>query len=124
MVLNLVLNLILMHPLAHVGLALATALAAWFNVTMLAVILHRRGTFTMDDRLRRRAPRILLASLAMAAVLLGAEHLLRPLATGTLATLGVVAALVALGLGVFLVAAHLLGAAHFAEVKTMLRRRR
>ncbi len=123
MALNLALNLVLMHPLAHVGLALATALAAWFNVATLAVILHRRGTFTMDARLRRRAPRILLASLAMGAVLLVAEHLVRSLATGSLATLGVVAFLVVLGLATFLAAAALLGAAHLAEVKKMLRRR-
>ena len=43
--LNLALNLAFMVPLRHVGPALATSLAAIFNVGWLAIALHRRGTF-------------------------------------------------------------------------------
>lgn len=43
---NLVLNaLFLFSPLAHAGLALASSLAAWFNVILLGIILYRRGIY-------------------------------------------------------------------------------
>jgi len=122
MALNVALNLALMQPLAHVGMALATALAAWFNVIALAVILKRRGFFAMDARLKARAPRIALAAAAMAAALVAAERFSRPFAHGQLAALAVTAGLVAIGLAVFLVAAHVLGAARLGEVRKMVRR--
>ncbi|MDA8230421.1 MAG: murein biosynthesis integral membrane protein MurJ [Magnetospirillum sp.] len=124
MALNVALNLALVHPLAHVGMALATALASWFNVLALAVILHRRGHFTMDARLRSRAPRILLATAALALALAGGEHALHPLATTSWRALGVLGLLVAIGVAVFVAAAHATGAARLAEVRKMLRRRK
>ncbi|MGH7255815.1 MAG: murein biosynthesis integral membrane protein MurJ, partial [Nitrospirales bacterium] len=39
---NLLLSLLLMEPLRHAGLALATALAAMLNVGILVIVLHRR----------------------------------------------------------------------------------
>ncbi len=66
MVLNIALNLILMRPLGHVGIALATALAAWVNAGLLAWVLHRRGHWRPDARLRRRLPRIVLSCGVMA----------------------------------------------------------
>jgi putative peptidoglycan lipid II flippase len=42
MVLNIILNLILMGPLKHGGLALATSIAALFNVTLLIYFLRKR----------------------------------------------------------------------------------
>ncbi|MSP67069.1 MAG: murein biosynthesis integral membrane protein MurJ [Alphaproteobacteria bacterium] len=62
---NLVLNLALMVPLRHVGIALATAASAWLNVVLLAVLLHRRGHLALDQRLRQRVPRILAACLGL-----------------------------------------------------------
>lgn len=124
MVLNVVLNLALIGPLAHVGMALSTALAAWFNVAALAVILRRRGFFAMDARLKARAPRIAAAAAAMAAALWAAKAWAWPWAAHTWQALVVVTALVMVGLVVFAVAAHLLHAARLGEVKAMLRRRR
>jgi putative peptidoglycan lipid II flippase len=69
MVVNIALNLILMRPLGHVGIALATALSAWLNAGLLGIVLMRRGHLVADLRLRTRLPRILLASFAMGAVL-------------------------------------------------------
>ncbi len=63
---NLALNLILIWPLAHAGLALATALAAWANVAVLATVLIRQGAWRVDARLAARLPRIAVAALAMA----------------------------------------------------------
>ena len=71
LVANLALNILLIGPLQHVGLALATSASAWLNATVLVVILRRRGHLEFDHRLRRRVPRILLASIAMAIILAG-----------------------------------------------------
>lgn len=124
MVLNIVLNLALIGPLAHVGMALSTALAAWFNVAVLAVILHRRGFFGMDARLRNKAPRIVAAVAVMAGALWGGKFLLWPWAVQSWQALVAVSALVAVGLLAFALAAHLLHAARLGEVKAMMRRRK
>ena len=42
---NLVLNLVLMGPFAHVGIAVATAIAAWINAALLAGALFLEGAF-------------------------------------------------------------------------------
>src|SRR4051812_24903676 len=42
MVVNVAVNLSLMHSLGHVGIALGTSISAWFNVAILAVLLRRR----------------------------------------------------------------------------------
>ncbi|WP_407275830.1 murein biosynthesis integral membrane protein MurJ [Halothiobacillus sp. DCM-1] len=54
---------------AHVGLALTTALAAWVNVSLLAVFLHRRGAWRPDPALWRFITQVLVATLVMVAVL-------------------------------------------------------
>ncbi|MBC7953524.1 MAG: murein biosynthesis integral membrane protein MurJ [Rhodospirillaceae bacterium] len=123
MALNVALNLGLMGPLAHVGMALSTAFAAWFNVVVLAVILHRRGFFAMDARLKSKAPRILGAALATAAALAAARYWAWPLATNGWLAILILAAMVVVGLIVFMVAAHVLGAARLADIKKMMRRK-
>ncbi len=45
MLANIVLNLLLVFPLAHAGLALATSLSAVVNAVLLYVFLHRRGDY-------------------------------------------------------------------------------
>ena len=69
LVLNFALNIALFIPLQHVGPALATSLAAVFNVGALWIMLHRRGFLRLDAGVRTRLPRITLAAAAMAATL-------------------------------------------------------
>jgi putative peptidoglycan lipid II flippase len=57
--------------LGHVGIALATSVAAWLNAALLGITLTRRGHFQTDAALRRNLPRIVLSSLAMGALVLG-----------------------------------------------------
>lgn len=45
---NMLLSLALVWPLAHAGLALSSSLSSWINVTILWVILYRRGIFTLQ----------------------------------------------------------------------------
>ncbi len=121
---NLAFNLALMPLLAHVGIALATTLAAWLNAGMLAWMLARRGHFQPDRRLRGRAVRIAAAVAVMAVAVWAAERLLAPwLTAGTLEGASALAAVIAAGLTVYALAATLLGAARPSELRAALRRR-
>ncbi len=120
---NTAIALLLLKPFAHVGIAFATAASAWLNTVALAVILHRRGFLAPDETLRRRAPRVVLASLIMAVALWLATGIVDPwLAGGGGHRIAALAALVLLGLAVFAVAAFLVGAADRAELKRLFRR--
>jgi putative peptidoglycan lipid II flippase len=125
MVVNLVLNLALIWSLAQVGLALATALAAWVNAASLYLILRRRGHFSIDAKLRRALPRMLGATALMAALLLALNPLVYGLVAqglfGRLAGLGL---LVGAGGIVYGAAALLLGAVTVAELRDQLGRAR
>lgn len=66
LVVNLVLNIILIQYLAHVGLALATAIAAWFNVLLLYFGLNRSHGFRFYRETLKRITKMTLASLVMA----------------------------------------------------------
>ena len=114
---NLVFVLTLMWPLAHVGIALATALSAWMNAGLLAWLLHRDRLLQPDARLRQRLPRIVGASLAMAAGLWFGRAWLAPLPP----ILGL-ALLVAAGGGGFLLLAKLSGALVIGELREALGR--
>lgn len=64
--LNLILNLALIGPLEHVGMAVATSIASWANVACMVIILRKRGLLRFDAQLRHRTPRIFFASSMMA----------------------------------------------------------
>jgi putative peptidoglycan lipid II flippase len=121
MALNIALNLILMRPLQQVGMALATAAAAWVNFGMLVWRLKRLDHFTIDQRFKQRLVRILGACVAMSLVLWGIQILLQPL--WAISRLLDVALLVAIGGGAYGVAVILLRAMTLGELKGMLRRK-
>jgi putative peptidoglycan lipid II flippase len=131
---NLAINLALMHKIGHVGIALGTTVSAWLNAGILAVILHRRGYLKADHRLKRRLPRVIVASVIMgAAVWLGLHAVHKEMgalfgAPGLPAgpnhvRAAVLALLIGGGMAVYALAAVLLGAASRDDLK-MLRRQR
>jgi putative peptidoglycan lipid II flippase len=121
---NLAIMLTLIWSMGHVGIALATAGAAWINGGILCYILIKRGHFTPDERLKRRLPRIFLASLAMAVVLVAADvAVTRYVPDGLVFQASALGAMVVLGLAVYGLAGQLLGAFNFADIKAMLRKR-
>jgi putative peptidoglycan lipid II flippase len=124
MLVNLVLNLILMWPLQHVGLALATAIAAWVNALSLAVILRRRDHLAPDARLVGRVLRALAVTVVMGLLLWLARDALdlAGLLDEAGLRIGALAALVAGGMAVYGVGAHLSGAMRLGELMTLLRR--
>jgi putative peptidoglycan lipid II flippase len=66
---NIVLNLILMQPLAHVGLALSTAIAAWLNVLLLSTRLHKQDAISFDKPLLIFLAKCLVAAGLMSAAI-------------------------------------------------------
>ncbi|MEO1091675.1 MAG: murein biosynthesis integral membrane protein MurJ [Pseudomonadota bacterium] len=97
--------LLFVDALAHAGIALATALANWINVLILAWLLARRGYFRPDRWLAGQLLRSAAATFVMGAVLLGVWHL----TDGWSPLLGL-AALVAAGGATFAIAALVTGA--------------
>ncbi len=112
---NVLFLLLLVDPLGHVGIALATALANGLNATLLARGLWRAGHLAPDARLYHRLGRTVLACLAMAAVLAGLETL-----TPNLAPVPRLVLLVAAGLVTYGAAALALGAVRPGEWRSWL----
>jgi putative peptidoglycan lipid II flippase len=126
---NLVGNLILIPLLGrygygHVGPPLATALASTLNVWMLYRTLSKRDHFHTDARLRRRVPRLAVASLIMGGMLFFVTPLIDPYLTGSiLSRMAGLLALVGAGVAVYGIACFLTGAFRLDDVKLLLKRR-
>ncbi|PTQ08624.1 murein biosynthesis integral membrane protein MurJ [Sphingomonas oleivorans] len=124
MLVNLILNLILIWPMAHVGLALSTAVSAWVNAGLLYWTLHRRRHFSVDARLKRSAVRLGGATLIMTALLFALNPLVDPMmARGLELRVAGLALLMGAGAAAYFGAAFLLGAFRLADLKTQLRRK-
>ncbi len=127
MVCNMALNLFFVFGthLSYVGLAISGASCAWINVGLLYWVLHRRGHFSIDAQLKRRVLRLLLATAAMAAMLLAVDPLVAPHVGGGLAprVVGLIVLIVPAAICYF-VCAFLFGAFDWNETKALLRRRR
>ncbi|HZU62609.1 MAG TPA: murein biosynthesis integral membrane protein MurJ [Novosphingobium sp.] len=125
MAVNLVLNLVLVLPLAHMGPPLATAISSTVNVAMLYATLVKRGHFRPDAQLRQRAWRLALAALTMGAVMAISEGRLMPYVHGGwLMRIGALAVLVGAGVCVYAAATVALGALGREDLALLLRRRR
>jgi putative peptidoglycan lipid II flippase len=126
---NLVGNLILIPTLGvygfgHVGPPLATALASFVNVALLYRMLKRRGHFAADQRLKRRLPRLAIASVLMGAAVYALAPLAAPYLTGSI--LERVAALLVLtggGALTYAIACFLTGAFRLSDLRALLTRR-
>lgn len=68
-IVNIILNIALILPLAHAGLALATALASWFNAVLLCFFLRRCQGFHWQPGWLQICAGILLGSLLMTVAL-------------------------------------------------------
>jgi len=120
--LNLALNLILMGPFLHLGLAVATAISAWCNALFLAVVLKRRGQFKLDARLSARLPRMVLASAVMGAmVYLGRRCLNNYLIDDLSSKIFALSLLICCGIIIYCAFSLLFGAATYADFKRIFR---
>ncbi len=119
---NLVLNLVLMGPFQHLGIAAATSASAWLNTILLAFVLFRRGHFSVDTRLKSRLPRMVFATVIMALFLyLGMNGLNEMLAGGQLEKCMALFLLVSGGLIVYFAISIFIGVADKADLKRILR---
>lgn len=97
---NVAFKVLLMGPLAQVGLALATAIGAWVNIILVAWLAHRAKLLTVDARLLRSTAKLLVAGLLLGIALWLAEQAVSSFFSGwrlreeltllTLAGLGIV----------------------------------
>lgn len=110
---NAILCYVLFKIIGPVGIAIATSLTGWINVVLLALELRRRGEFVLDEKFRRAAWGIVLASVAMGLLLWWLTEVLHPYfdpANGLLVQIGALATVIGAGLFCYLVVVTLTGA--------------
>ncbi|MCC5994780.1 MAG: murein biosynthesis integral membrane protein MurJ [Oceanicaulis sp.] len=117
--------------MGFVGLAIATSVAAWINVALLARTLLARGLWRLDARLVQRLPRQVLAAAIMGGAVWvmagpGADWVtdLVPALGAYPAKLIVLGAVVALGAAVYALAALATGALSISDLRDLVRRPR
>ncbi|MBL9010647.1 MAG: murein biosynthesis integral membrane protein MurJ [Alphaproteobacteria bacterium] len=125
LIIDLALAVGLFFAFGVIGIAIATAAAAWINCGLLASALRARGLFRADARTLSRIGRIVLASLVMGAALIGLLLVVGPwLDMGTTRKAAALAVLCLGGLAVYAAAAFALGATSLGELKEQFRRER
>jgi len=129
---NIVAGVALFLTVGVAGIAAATSLAAWVNVAMMGVTLHRRGLYTPGHLARARLIRILAASVGLGLLTAAASHYrdlleagigafrLGPLHAKEFAVVGVSLAVV----GLYPLLLFASGGLTLAEAKAALRRRK
>ncbi len=116
LILNVLLVLALIGPLAHVGIALATGLSNWANAGLLAWILWRRDALAPDRELGGR-----LLRMAVAALLMGGVLTLLVRFGAALHPLLLLGLILPTGVVTFFAAAQLLGAVDLRRLGAALR---
>ncbi len=120
---NVATSFFLFQFIGFAGIAWGTTIAAWTNTIQLGFRLWRHGHFTPDAQLKTRLPLTLLASTGMGAVLWVGSTLLKPaFELHFLASVTVLAALIAGGLIVYALFCEFTGAARLADIRRAVRR--
>jgi len=117
MVINIVLNLLLIFKYKHLGIALATSIAAWANAGLLWYLLSRRGLIAFDKPLGHYLVKTVTASAAT----LGALAVVYSVCNSwfyhvqLLHRISAVSLLVTVGLTVYMATCYVLGCLKFHE---------
>ncbi len=116
-------NLLRSKGIGHIGIALATSIAAWVNVVLLAIGLRRRGYLQVDKRLLDRVWRIAVASLLMGILLFVLNQALDDfLRSGRWQCLLSLTLLIGVGIASYGACAFTLGATSRTELRQGFRR--
>jgi putative peptidoglycan lipid II flippase len=120
-IINFTLNVLLINKLQHVGLTLATAIAAWINAALLLITLRKEAYFELSVRMKSFLPRLLLASAGTVAFIM----LLKPFMMSFSPTVFMEKALCLLVLigasvGSFIIIARLTGALDLKDLKLQM----
>lgn len=124
-VVNIVASFVLAHYFSHVGIAMATSLAAWVNAGLLYLKLRQLRYFSFDGRSLKRLPLIILSTLVMAATLLGLAWVLQNNFSENshfFTSLWSLVILVACGIVSYFVVAQISGAFRISELKAAFKR--
>jgi putative peptidoglycan lipid II flippase len=117
--LNFLLNCLLIGPLSYVGLALATAISAWFNALTLGFLLFSRGWIVFDQRIKTVLPRLLMSSLLMGGFCYGFQ-LLMPFPKALLMRICVIGLWLFGAFLTYVISARLSGAFQFKDFQRFL----
>ena len=82
MIINVALNVTLIRIYEHVGLALATSIAAWANVTMLFIVTQKQKIMPLSKRFYAFLPKLAFASIGCFSVIAVVHYFLWPLLSG------------------------------------------
>lgn len=118
--LNFVLNCLLISPYSYVGLALSTAISAWFNTFTLGFFLFKRKWLVIDTRLKKSSLRLFASSIIMGMACYVFQILI-PFPSGLLMRLGVVSLWILGGFLTYLIVARLIGTFHFRDFQKLLK---
>ncbi len=117
---DIALSLALMGTYHQIGIAFATAGAAWMNAFWLGFLLWRQGHLHFEERLKKFAGRMAFTCGGTVVLLKGLQTLVHPLLMhGELIRDLSVAGLISFGLLGFLFLSHFMGALKFNELKLM-----
>lgn len=117
---DIALSLALMGTFHQVGIAFATAAAAWVNAMWLGYLLWRQGHLHLEDRLKKFTSRMALTCGGTIVLLKSLQFLIHPfLVRGEFMRDLSVAGLISLGIVGFLLLSHWMGALKFHELKLM-----
>jgi len=120
---NIAVAVSLMEPLAHVGLAVATVVSQWLNAILLTVVLIRRKHFRFDARLKKRTPRIVMASLFMAMIVMALQSVFIETLDGPLVNrILAITVIVSGGMVAYGIACLVFGATTLKDLKRALRK--
>ena len=120
-VVNIVVSLILFGPLGHVGIAIATTIAAWVNVMLLARGL--KGLVHVDKEFWSKTSRMCLASVVMGALVWVGYTVVEPWFDHALwKQCTALAILIGLGISAYALLALMLKATSISELKASFRR--
>jgi putative peptidoglycan lipid II flippase len=120
---NLILNIILMGPFSHVGLAMATSIAAWVNAGLLLIILKKRGWFFLTRQVQITGVKVLVSAAAMGVgLILARDQWLATLPDTLLLQIVSVLGIIICGMIVFGGVGQLTGAFNLTHVRQALRR--
>lgn len=121
---NIALSLALFPFIGFVAVAIATSLASWIQVALLAIRLNRRGQFTPDRRLLARSLPMLAATAALCAFVAFSLQHTEAMARYLLGREWIAVALIAVaGLGLYGALSLALGAVRLSDYKAYARRR-
>lgn len=120
---NLMLNILLMGPFGHVGLAMATSIAAWLNAGLLLLILQRRRWFLLTPSIQIISLKVLISAFIMAVGLIFArdQWLSIPPKIFILRTF-VVLAIIFYSMIIFAIVGHGIGAFNLLKLRNTFKR--